>query len=115
MIGERTPTQQRLLCPCVSKFSSPSNVRTPHNARCTIKEELLFAETSDTIRVPPSVTHAVFRNTLGCELWGMFLSTSKAMLMFVTEHLAVQYVFIYIPGFQRVLGGASLEATVGKE
>lgn len=35
--------------------------------------------------------------------------------MFVTEHLAVQYVFIYIPGFQRVLGGASLEATVGKE
>lgn len=62
----------------VSKFSSMSKVRTPHNARCTVKEEHLFAETSDTIRVPPSVTHAVFRNTLGCELWGIFLSTSKA-------------------------------------
>lgn len=76
--------------PTVSKSSSTSKGRTPHAARCTLKEELLFAETSDTIRGPPSVTHAVFRNALGCELWGMFLSTSKVMLMFVTEHLAMQ-------------------------
>lgn len=54
--------------------------------------------------MPPSVTHAVFRNALGYELWGMCLSTSKATLVFVPEQLAVQSVFIYISGFQIVLG-----------
>lgn len=41
----------------------------------------------------------------------MFLSTSKAMLVFVSEHRAVQYVFIYIQVF-KLLRGAPLGAAV---
>lgn len=82
---------ERPLAPQLSPNSVPRAKEEPfilHDAYG--KKSSFFAETSDTTRVPPSVTQAVFRNTRGCELWGMFLPTSKAMLMFVTAHLAVQ-------------------------
>lgn len=74
------------------------------------KSSFSLRQVTPTTCVPPSVTHAVFRNALGYELWGMRLSTSKAMLVFVPEQLAVQWVFIYISSFQIVLG-----AKVGRD